>query len=40
MNEIIEELPGDLNATVTSTEEVEVAVVELDEQWNYVEKKG
>ena len=40
MNEIIEELPGDLNATVTSTEEVEVAVIELDEQWSYVEKKG
>jgi transposase-like protein len=39
INEIIKELPEDLNATVTSTEELEVAVVELDEQWSYVQKK-
>ena len=39
INEIIQELPEDLNATVTSTEELEVAVVELDEQWSDVEKK-
>ena len=39
INEIIEELPEDLNATVTSAEELEVAVVELDEQWSYVENK-
>lgn len=39
INEIVEELPEDLNATATSTEELEVAVVELDEQWSYVEKK-
>ena len=39
INEIIEELPEDLNATVTGTEELEVAVIELDEQWSYVQKK-
>lgn len=40
INEIIEELPESLNATVTSTEELEVAVIELDEQWSYVGNKG
>ena len=39
INAVIEELPQDLNATVTSAEEVEVAVLELDEQWNYVGNK-
>lgn len=39
INEIIKELPEDLNATVTGTEELEVAVIELDEQWSYVQKK-
>jgi len=39
INKIIEELPEDLNATVTSTEEFEVAVIELDEQWSYVGSK-
>ncbi len=39
INEIIKELPGDLNATVTCADELEVAVVELDEQWSYVKKK-
>lgn len=40
MNEIIMELPDHLNATVTSdVEELECAVVELDEQWSYVESK-
>ncbi len=40
INEIIEELPEDLNATVTSNKEVEVAVIELDEQWSYVGNKN
>ena len=39
INEIIEELPENLNATVTNTEELEVAVIELDEQWSYVGNK-
>ncbi|WP_197560202.1 IS1 family transposase [Candidatus Protochlamydia naegleriophila] len=39
INEIIKELPGDLNATVTCADELEVAFVELDEQWSYVKKK-
>ncbi len=39
INKIIEELPEDLNATVTNTEELEVAVIDLDEQWSYVKKK-
>ncbi len=38
-NEIVAELPEDLNAIVTNTEELEVAVLELDEQWSYVQKK-
>lgn len=40
INEIIDELPENLNATVTCTEELEVAVIELDEQWSYVGNKG
>ena len=40
INEIIEELPETLNATVTSVDELEVAVIELDEQWSYVGHKG
>lgn len=39
VEEIIHELPEDLNATVSSTEELEVAVIELDEQWSYVGNK-
>lgn len=39
INEIIQELPENLNATLTSTQELEVAVIELDEQWSYVGKK-
>ena len=39
MNEIIESLPENLNASVTVTEELEVAVIELDEQWSYVGNK-
>lgn len=40
MNMIIEELPEHLNATVTcEKEELNVAVVELDEQWSYVGNK-
>lgn len=40
INEIIEELPESLNATVTSVDEFEVAVIELDEQWSYVGNKN
>lgn len=41
LNEIVLELPDDLNARVTSdSEEFEVAVIELDEQWSYVGKKA
>lgn len=40
INEIIVELPENLNATVTGSEELEVAVIELDEQWSYVGSKG
>lgn len=39
INEIIHELPEDLNAKVTSSEDLEVAVIELDEQWSYVGNK-
>ena len=39
INEIIEELPDKLNATVTNTEELKVTVIELDEQWSYVGNK-
>ena len=35
-SEVIEKLLQDLNATVTSAGEVEVAVLELEEQWSYV----
>lgn len=41
LNEIIASLPDHLNATVTADEEeLEVAVVELDEQWSYVGNKA
>lgn len=36
---IVEELPENLNATVTGEDEMEVAVIELDEQWSYVGNK-
>lgn len=39
LGEIILELPEDLNASVTSLAELEVAIVELDEQWSYVSNK-
>ncbi|MCP5508669.1 MAG: IS1 family transposase [Chlamydiales bacterium] len=39
MDEIIEELPENLNADVIEDEDFEVAVVELDEQWSYVGNK-
>ncbi|CUI16901.1 putative transposase remnant [Candidatus Protochlamydia naegleriophila] len=39
INDIVEELPENLNATITRAEEFEVSVVELDEQSSYVEKK-
>ena len=39
VNQIINELPENLNATLTCTEEIEVAVIELDEQWSYVGNK-
>ena len=40
INEVINELPENLNATVTASEELEVAVIELDEQWSYVGNKN
>ena len=40
IDEVIADLPDDLNATLTSdNEEFEVAVFELDEQWSYVGNK-
>lgn len=39
INDIVKELPENLNATVTNAEELEAAIVELDEQGSYVEKK-
>ena len=39
MDEIIKDLPDDLNAEVIQNEEFEVSILELDEQWSYVEKK-
>ena len=39
MDEIIHELPENLNATVLEEEELELATVELDEQWSFVGKK-
>lgn len=39
MDEIIQELPENLNAHVTSNEDFEVAILELDELWSYVGKK-
>jgi transposase-like protein len=36
MDEIIHELPENLNADVIQDEEFEVATLELDEQWSYV----
>lgn len=39
MDEIISSLPEHLNATVTQAEKLEVAVLELDEQWSYVGNK-
>ena len=39
MDEIIHELPENLNARVIENEELEIATIELDEQWSYVGKK-
>ena len=40
INEVIADLPDDLNATVTAEgEEFEVAMLELDEQWSFVGNK-
>jgi transposase-like protein len=39
MDEIIHELPENLNANVIQNEELEIAALELDEQWSYVGKK-
>ena len=39
MDEIIHELPENLNADVIQDEEFEVAALELDEQWSYVGNK-
>ena len=39
MDEIIHELPENLNANVIENEELELAAIELDEQWSYVGKK-
>lgn len=39
MDDIILELPENLNASITSADELEVAVIELDEQWSYVGNK-
>jgi len=39
MNEIIEDLPDNLNADIIGNEDLKVAILELDEQWSYVEKK-
>ncbi|KAF3362485.1 putative transposase [Chlamydiales bacterium STE3] len=39
MDEIIHELSENLNANVIENEELEIATIELDEQWSYVGKK-
>ena len=39
MDEIIHELPENLNADVIQDEEFEVATLELDEQWSYIGNK-
>ena len=40
INKIVAELPNNLNATLTSdSEEFEVAILELDEQWSFVGNK-
>jgi len=40
INEVVADLPEDLNATVTAEgEEFEVAILELDEQWSFVGSK-
>lgn len=39
MDEVIHELPENLNATVLEDEEFEVATLELDEHWSYVGNK-
>jgi transposase-like protein len=39
IEKIIAELPDGLNATAVSSDELEVAVIELDEKWSYVQNK-
>ncbi len=39
MDEIIHELPENLNANVLEDEELEMVALELDEQWSFVGKK-
>ncbi len=39
MDEIIRELPENLNTNIIESEEFEIATFELDEQWSYVGKK-
>ncbi len=40
IDDIILELPDDLNASVTKGDQLEVAIVELDEQWSCVGNKN
>jgi transposase-like protein len=39
IEKIIDELPENLNASVVGTEELDLALLELDEQWSYVQNK-
>ena len=39
MDEIIHALPENLNANVIQNEDLEIASLELDERWSYVERK-
>lgn len=39
IDEIISDLPENLNATVVGTKEFEVSIIQLDEQWSYVGNK-
>jgi len=39
INQIIKELPQNLNAKITANKDFEVAVCELDEQWSFVGNK-
>lgn len=39
INEIVQDLPENLNADIVDSDEFEVAIFELDEQWSYVGNK-